>query len=316
MGNRENVGYSGKAEGLISSHLLSISDLGRADILAILDRAEFFRTAGIPHGRLAGKVLGLLILQPSTRTRVGFHAAMARLGGAAIEVTETKLQPGMAAAESLVDTVRSISSYCDALVLRHPSLDEFRAAMGVSDVPVINGGSGREHHPTQALIDLFAVRRRFGRLDDVKIGIVGDLRGSRSARSLVQALACFPPRTLRLMSPEGRELPDDLLRGVGGAAIDIRHELAVEDLGILYMAGLPEGQGEAHLEEAVRERFRLTKSRAEGLPPEALVLNPLPRIDEVEAEVDGLPVAGYFQQSREALFVRCAVLEWVIGLVC
>jgi len=238
---------------------------------------------------------------------------MARLGGTAIEVTETKVQPGMSWPESLVDTIRSTSGWCDALVLRHPSPEEFQTAVEASEVPVINGGSGCEHHPTQALLDLFAIRRRFGRLEDLRIGIAGNLGGSRAARSLVEALAHFPPRELRLMFPPGRELPGSVLAGFDGTRLDVRQDLAVEELDILYMAGLPEGAGDARLDEAIRRRFRLTRARAEALDPGALVLDPLPRIDEIEPEVDALPAAGYFAQSREALFVRCAVLERVLA---
>lgn len=297
----------------MARHLLSIEDLGRSGILAILERAEHLRAGRLREQSFLGRVLGLLIFQPSTRTRVGFHAAMARLGGAAIEITETKVQAGMACAESLVDTMRSTSGYFDCIVLRHPSLDEFRAAVAVSDAPIINGGSGREHHPTQALIDLFAMQRHFTRLDGLKIGIVGDLEGSRASRSLIQALAHFAPSELRLMAPEGRELPIDCIGEFDPLGINQRHELVVEGLDVLYMAGLPEGLGDARLGEAVRERFRLTRKRAERLPTGALVLSPLPRIDEIEAEVDELPMAGYFKQSREALFVRCAVLERVLS---
>ena len=146
-------------------HLFSIDDLGREGILAILDRAEKLHAEPPDPRRFAGRILGLLFLQPSTRTRFGFHAAMARLGGTAIELQETKLQPGMTRAESLADTVRCVSAYCDVIVLRHSSTATVEQAMAVSAVPVINGGSGTEHHPTQTLIDLFTIRRRLGRLD-------------------------------------------------------------------------------------------------------------------------------------------------------
>jgi aspartate carbamoyltransferase catalytic subunit len=141
-----------------------MADLGREEILAILHRAELLRTNGIPGDRLTGKILGLFFFQPSTRTRIGFHVAMARLGGSAVEITETKYQPGMGKAESLSDTVRSISSYCDVILLRHPSLQDFHAAIAASDVPIINGGSGYQDHPAQALVDLFGILRHFAQL--------------------------------------------------------------------------------------------------------------------------------------------------------
>src|SRR5258708_7075538 len=149
----------GTAEAPKLRHILSVNELGRSGILEVLGRAEELRIQQPHKTSLLGKVIGLLMLQPSTRTGAGFHAAMARLGGTAVEVTKTKMQPGMAGAESLADTVRSISAYFDCIVLRHSSLGEFFAAVAVSGAPVINGGSGREHHPTQALIDLFAIQR-------------------------------------------------------------------------------------------------------------------------------------------------------------
>jgi aspartate carbamoyltransferase catalytic subunit len=295
------------------SHLFSISDLGQAEILAILDRADSLRDSGFHDPPCQRKILGLFFFQASTRTRFGFHAAIARLGGTAIELTETKYQAGMGRPESLGDMMRSISSYCDAIVLRHDSVAAFREAMAVSDVPVINGGCGLEHHPTQALIDLFAIRRRFGRLKGLRVGLAGDLARSRAARSLVEALACFSQEELRLMAPEGRELPDSLLAGWDVARIRRSGEMDFGDLDILYMAGLPEGTGPGRLTEKERQRFRLTRERAETLPASALVLNPLPRIDEIDPGMDALPVAGYFDQSREAIFVRCAVLEEVLS---
>ena len=295
-------------------HILSIESIGRAGILDILGRSEEFRLRQEDQSTLLGKVLGLLVLQPSTRTRVGFHAAMARLGGAAIDVARTKFQNGMTASESLIDTIRSISTYFDCLVLRHGSAEDFRSAVGVSKVPVINAGCGNESHPTQALIDIFSIQRHFGRLEGLRIGIVGDIGYSRCSRSLIQALAYFPPRELRLMAPSGREHLDESPGEWGCTEISRLNELVVEGLDVLYVAGLPEGLGEARLDEPVRERFRLTKSRAEKLPVGALVLSPLPRIDEIDDDVDELAVAGYFSQSQEGLFVRCAILEHAMGV--
>ncbi|HEX4959362.1 MAG TPA: aspartate carbamoyltransferase [Thermoanaerobaculia bacterium] len=295
------------------SHLFSIAGLGREGVLAILDRAELLRTSSFRGVSCQGRILGLFFFQPSARTRFGFHAAMARLGGTAIELTETKFQAGMSRPESLPDVMRSVSGYCDALVLRHESAATFREAMESSSVPVINGGCGVEHHPTQALIDLFAIRRRFGRLDGLRIGLAGNLADSRSARSFLQGLAYFPWRELRLISPPGKEFPISLLAGLPTSEVHLRNELDVEGLDVLYMTGLPEGTGPGRIEEEARERFRLTRERAENLPASSLVLNPLPRIDEIAPEIDSLPIAGYFQQSQEAIFVRCAVLERVLA---
>jgi aspartate carbamoyltransferase catalytic subunit len=287
-------------------HLLSIGDLGRDGILAILDRAEELRTRPTDPHRFAGKVLGLLFFQPSTRTRFGFHAAMARLGGTAIELNETKHQPGMTRAESLSDTVRCVSAYCDAMVLRHFSVAAFEESLSGSAVPVINGGSGVEHHPTQTLIDLFAIRRHFGRIEGLRVGIVGDLESSRAMRSLLRALAYFPPRELRLMLPAGEApglLPEELT-----VKPAISHMLLAGDLDVLYMGGLPEG-GDGIYPEEDRAPFRLTAERAASLEASALVLDPLPRIDEIDPAVDTIPQARYFEQSADGVYVRGAILD-------
>jgi aspartate carbamoyltransferase catalytic subunit len=289
-------------------HLFSIEDLGREGILSILDRAEELRTKPVKRSRFAGKILGLLFFEPSTRTRFGFHAAMIRLGGSAIESNETKYQPGMTRPESLADTVRCISAYCDGIVLRHPSLEQFRAAMAAAIVPVVNGGCGTIHHPTQTLIDLLAIRSRLGRIEGLRIGVVGDLSGSRSASSLVRALVHFDPAELRLISPGGYEMSSSFLRDLPSERVTVTNALALAGLDVVYMAGLPERSKESEIPEKTRVEFGLSTASMSSLEPAALVLCPLPRIDEIAVEVDRIERAGYFEQSNLGLFARMAIL--------
>lgn len=291
-------------------HLYSLADLGREGILGILDRAAELRDRPIDRARFGGKILGLLFFQSSTRTRFGFHAAMARLGGTAIELDHLKYQQGMTHPESLSDTVRCIAAYCDAIVLRHPDGAAVEEAMRVSTVPIVNGGSGSEHHPTQALIDLYAIRRQLGRLDRLSIGIAGDLATSRSARSLIQALDAFPPTHLRLMIPAGG-IPPGFLPAGFPIAPAVTYSLDLAGLDVIYMAGFPEGTDGSHAERE-RAALRLTAQRAQRLDPSAIILDPLPRIDEIEPRVDELPQARYFEQSAGGLEVRAAVLQDVL----
>lgn len=288
-------------------HLFSLADLGRDGILAVLERAADLRARPADRTRFSGKILGLLFFQPSTRTRFGFHAAMARAGGAAIELDQLKHQPGMTRPESLSDTVRCIAPYCDAIVLRHPEGAAVEEAIRISTVSVINGGSGLEQHPTQTLIDLYTIRRQLGRLDCLSVGMAGNLAASRSARSLIQALAAFPPTQLRLMVPSGCS-PSGLLPADFPIAPVVTHTLDLAGLEVIYMAGFPEGSEGAHVEKQ-RAPLRLTVERARALEPSAVVLDPLPRIDEVEPLVDALPQARYFEQSANGLEVRAAVLD-------
>lgn len=299
------------ATGIHPQHLTSISELGREGILAILDRAEAIRAHGVDRARLAGKIVGLLVFEPSTRTRFGFHAAAIRLGASAIELNETKYQPGMSREESLSDTVRCLSGYCDALVLRHPSSAEFQQALEVSNVPIINAGCGQESHPTQTLIDLFAIRRHFGRLEGLRIGLVGDLAGSRSSASLLQALESFAPAEVRLMAPRKRW--DHPARELPYPTAEYLDHLDPRDLDVLYAAGLPAGKASQLLPESIRSSFRVDRRRLAQLPSKSIVLSPLPRIDEIATEIDCCSQAAYFNASDGALFIRMAVLDALLS---
>jgi len=295
-------------------HLVAIDQLGRGEILTLLDRAaEVDADPALVRNSLAGRILGLLFFQPSTRTRFGFHAAMARLGGTAIALDQPKFEAGMTRPESLADTARCLSAYCDAIVLRHADAAEFAEGLAASSVPVINGGSGTTDHPTQALIDLYAIRRHFGRVEGLNIGLAGNLKASRSARSLIRALVQFPPRKLRLLAPASYQPEPDLLAAVAPAASqEASEELVLGGLDILYMAGFAPGvRGDGTA--ASREGMRLTAEAAAALPAHALILDALPRIDEIDNAVDAQPQAGYFEQSAHALAVRLAVLERFVG---
>ena len=289
-------------------HLISIDDLSASERIGLLDRAEWHRTHVAQGAVLQGRVVALLFLQPSTRTRVGFQVAAARLGGSTVEISDLKYQTGMDHAESLSDTVRVISDYCDIVVLRHSSSAEAENVTRVSSAPIINGGSG-EHHPTQALIDLYAIRRRLGRLDGLRIGFAGDLKFSRSAQSVLRALRRLAPKEIRLMAPASRGAPAVLLETFDGNTLAYRPELQAEGLDVLYMAGLMPGLGTNSLTPEERAKFRLTEERLSKLPDHGVVLCPLPRIDEIDVAVDASPKGGYFVQSADGLFVRMAVLE-------
>jgi aspartate carbamoyltransferase catalytic subunit len=293
--------------------LLSIDDLDREQILGLLDRAEHLRTHRPFPQSLTGKLVGLLFFEPSTRTRVGFHAAVVRLGGAAAEVGSLKYQPGMDSPESLEDTVRVLSAYCDLLVLRHPDAATVQCAIEAASVPVINAGAGAESHPTQTLIDLFAIRRRLGTLEGLRIGIAGDLAGSRSAKSLVRALRHFRPAELRLMAPAGRELPAACLVGLGDVRIQTFHQLNPAGLNVIYIAGCPGGNGLDSSPMSVRAPLMLTPTAVREMCDDGIVLCPLPRVDEIARQVDLLPQAAYFAQSAEGLLVRMAVVDVLSG---
>lgn len=294
-------------------HILRIGDLAKEEILAILERAEELRNGAKPR-IFPRKVLGLLFFQPSTRTRFGLAAAVARLGGSSICLDKAKFQTGMAEAESFEDTLRSISGYCDAFALRHEDEDSIdRAAVIFESAPLINAGNGNDEHPTQALIDLFAIQRWHGHLDGLRIGIVGDLSGSRACHSLIASIWCFAPQEVRLMKPRDVELPSKFLASSSLGLIRTSPDLAFENLDVLYFAGFPKGTGRDAHQELSRLQFRLSEEHLALVPPNCVILSPLPRIDEIDPVVDRTPNARYFQQSMEGLFVRIATIERVLG---
>lgn len=294
-------------------HLFSIDDLSVQEIEALLSQAEKLKKGEPRCPALLGKVAGLMFLQPSTRTRIGFHVAMQRLGGLAVEIFESKYQPDMDTAESFEDTIRVVSCYCDVVVLRHSVTDNVLRALEVSSTPIINAGSGQEYHPTQAIIDLFAIRRHFGRIDGLRVGLAGDLSHSRSARSLVRALKHYPPSEFRLMAPEGRNLPQESIDSFPERIIKRCDCLDVERLDVLYMAGMPSGGRKTAMPEDERAGFQLTPEKLTALPQKSIVLCPLPRIDEIDRAVDNSPQAAYFVQSADGLFVRMAILQFILG---
>ena len=288
------------------SHLLSVDDLSRSEILALLGRAAALRSRR-PANLRPFSIL-LAFFQSSTRTRIGFAGASARLGGTPIELVALRDSPGMSAAESIADSVRCASGQVDLVVLRHGNQADHAAAVRASVRPVLNAGDGPREHPTQALLDLFAMHEHLGHLEGLRVGLVGDL-GARAAHSLVRALRPFDPAEMRLMHPPGRELAPRWLEAYPRGVVGVEQRLRPDDLDVLYMVGLPEGQGESSLPESVRARWRLTPEIMARLPGHAVVLCPLPRIDEIDTAVDGDPRCRYFNQSDDGLWVRMAVLE-------
>jgi len=218
----------------------------------------------------------------------------------------------MSQGESLKDTARVVSGYCDLLVLRQAVASALDAAVEVSRVPIINAGNGDEEHPTQAVIDLFAIRRWYGRIDGLRVGIAGDLLKSRAAHSLALALALFDTKEVRLMYPEGHGLPSWV---VAAAALPITNRvdrLDLHNLDVVYMAGLPRGEAKDRLPNLVRSKFCLSPQAFKELPDHAIVLCPLPRIDEIDESLDNKQSAQYFNQSDDGLFVRLAILDYVL----
>ena len=296
------------------NHIISIHDLERSEIDSILDEAAIIQALQYNDTALKGKILALLFFEPSTRTRMSFDAAMARLGGTSIGIDSVEAS-SMAKGETLADTVRVVSGYADAIVLRHPKEGAARLASEFSTVPVINAGDGAGQHPSQTLLDLYTIRQSMP-LDDIQVGLLGDLRYGRTAHSLAHALSLYGV-TLHTISPKGLELPSAILEELTRAGTQVvEHDDVsgiISSLDVLYVTRI---QRERFPDSAsyfqVASSYRITPELLSGVKQRLIVLHPLPRLDEIDPRVDLLPHARYFEQSRNGIPVRMAMLQKVM----
>lgn len=297
-------------------HIVSPRYLDRPLIEQLLQRALAFETGAGALGGLEGRLLAAIFYEPSTRTRFSFEAAMHRLGGQVLSADGAGRGTSAAKGESLEDAVRIIGGYADAIVLRHPEIGAAERAAAVAGVPVINAGDGAGHHPTQALLDLYTIRKELGRLDNLRVGLVGDLRNGRTVRSLALLLSRFTDNRLVLVSPPGLRMGDDILDALDPTRVRQCIDLAevVFGLDVLYQTRI---QAERFESAEVYERYRgvyvVTPELMRELPEHAILMHPLPRVGEIDARVDTDPRAAYFRQARNGLWIRMAVLEWVLS---
>jgi aspartate carbamoyltransferase catalytic subunit len=295
-------------------HYISVRDLDRNQIDHLIHHAGLIASTGAGKKPLDGKILGLLFLEPSTRTRMSFESAMLRLGGSCINLGGVEVS-SMAKGETLADTIRVVSGYADAIVLRHPKVGAARLASEFADVPVINGGDGAGQHPSQTLIDLYTIRQSMP-LDSIRIGLIGDLMYGRTTHSLAYALTQYNAE-IHTISPKGLGLPDSIkhdLRELGCEVIE--HEMVtdvIRELDVLYVTRF---QRERFPDPAqffdIAANYRINLELLEGVRKNFIILHPLPRVDEIDPAVDALPCAKYFEQARNGVPVRMAMLLEVI----
>ena len=296
-------------------HLTGPNDLELPLIEQLLGVAAVFERADSDTAPLRGKLLATLFYEPSTRTRFSFEAAMYRLGGQVLSAESAAQASSAAKGESLEDAMRIISGYADAIVLRHPEVGAVERATRAAEVPVISAGDGAGHHPTQALLDLYTIKKELGRLDHLRVGLAGDLRNGRTARSLAMLLSRFPGNELLMISPRELGMGRDVLDQLKGARVDETDDFhrAITGLNVLYQTRI---QAERFASPDEYERYRgiyvLTVDLMDRLPEHAIVMHPLPRVGEIDPLVDADPRAAYFRQARNGLWIRMAVLDWAM----
>ena len=291
-------------------HIISISDFDRPAIDRLLDHAREIEQKKYNANALAGKILAVLFFEPSTRTRMSFESAIARLGGTSVSVGSVEAC-SMAKGETLADTVRVVSGYADAIVIRHPKEGAARLAAEFATVPVLNAGDGAGQHPSQTLLDLYTIRQSM-KIDGINVALVGDLRYGRTAHSLASALSLYNAR-LHTLCPKGLELPAPMAAALEEKGMEIvEHDDIRELVGevdVLYVTRI---QRERFPDSAsyfnVASSYRITPELLTGAKKNLIILHPLPRVDEIDPRVDDSPHARYFQQSRNGVPVRMAML--------
>jgi len=296
-------------------HLTGPNDLSLPLIEQLLEHAAAFERGDAEVGPLNGRLLATLFYEPSTRTRFSFEAAMYRLGGHVLSAENAAQASSAAKGESLEDAMRIVSGYADAIVLRHPEVGAVERAARAAEVPVISAGDGAGHHPTQALLDLYTIKKEIGRLHHLRVGLAGDLRHGRTARSLALLLSRFPGNELLMISPPGLRMGSDVLDQLTDARVDETADLhaAVAGLDVLYQTRI-QAERFASLNEYERYRgvYIMTVDLIHRLPEHAILMHPLPRVGEIDPQVDVDPRAAYFRQARNGLWVRMAVLDWAM----
>jgi aspartate carbamoyltransferase catalytic subunit len=295
--------------------IISVRDFSKEDLLYILECAARMEAKPGPT-LLAGKVMASLFFEPSTRTRLSFEAAMQQLGGSIIGFSSPK-STSLAKGESLRDTIRMVEGYTDVIVMRHPLDGSARLAAEMSRVPVINGGDGSNQHPTQTFLDLYTIKKCKGKLDGLKIGFVGDLKYGRTVHSLAEALKHFNT-TMYFISLDELRMPqthlDDLkAHGVKYHETAKIHEV-IGDLDILYATRIQQERFPDPVEyEKVKGAFVIDLKLLQEAKRDMKVMHPLPRLEEIADEVDETEFALYFEQARNGIPVRQALLALVIG---
>ncbi|MDR3194622.1 MAG: aspartate carbamoyltransferase [Tannerella sp.] len=302
---------------MLRDSIVSIDQCTREDILRILDNTRKFEER--PNRKLLeGKVAATLFFEPSTRTRLSFETAVNRLGGRVIgfqDASTTSSSKG----ETLKDTILMISNYVDVIIMRHHLEGAARYAAEISSVPVVNAGDGANQHPSQTLLDLYSIRQTQGKLEDLTITVVGDLKYGRTVHSLIVGMSHFNP-SFHFIAPEELRMPDEQKRFCRLHGIRFEEHVAfTEDIinrtDILYMTRVQRERFTDLIEyERVKNVYILHNRMLENSRPNLRVLHPLPRVNEIAYDVDDNPKAYYFDQARNGLFTREAILCDVLGM--
>lgn len=302
-------------------HVVKAQQFDRQMLDAVLVEAKSMESiaAGGPCDLLRGKIMVTLFYEPSTRTRLSFESAMLRLGGQVLSSENARDFSSAAKGETLEDTIRVVEHYGHVIVMRHHENGAAARAAHISRVPIINAGDGPGQHPTQALLDLYTIRKELGRVDHLSVALVGDLANGRTVRSLAYLLAKYKGTRLYFVAPEVVRMGSDIKEYL------TRHETPFEEVDdldavlrksdVVYQTRIQKERFGDRLEdyEQARGKYVITGASMANMKTDAILMHPLPRVDEIAKEVDADPRAAYFRQAQNGLFVRMALLKMVLS---
>jgi aspartate carbamoyltransferase catalytic subunit len=296
--------------------LISINDCTKEELIGILDRAEKFEKKPKQH-ILPHSVVATLFFEPSTRTRLSFESAANQLGARVVgfsDASNSSVQKG----ESLKDTILTVNQYADIIIMRHPVEGSARFASEVATIPVVNAGDGANQHPTQCLLDLYSIRKTQGTLDNLHIALVGDLKYGRTVHSLTEAM-CHFNTTFHLVSPESLKMPSSIKHHLKEKNIEYHQYTdiieCIDKVDILYMTRIQRERFTDPIEyEKVKNCYILKNSMLNNSKNNLRILHPLPRVNEIDEDVDSNPKAYYFQQALNGVYVRQAILSSILGV--
>lgn len=298
-------------------NIISIKDFKRSDVDYLLDEAsklEDIAQSKEISEELKGKLLGVMFFEPSTRTRMSFETAMKRLSGECIGF-ESSGSSSVSKGESIADTAKMFEAYCDALVIRHELEGVSKFISDVVDVPVINAGDGAGQHPTQTLLDLYTIKQEIGSIDNLKIALIGDLKYGRTVHSLANALCLYDNVELYFVSPPELKMPQEILHDMDKMNMSYTEVSNISEIidkvNVLYVTRIQKERfGDIDDYLKIKGAYIINKKMLEG--KDLIVMHPLPRIDEIDGDVDDTKYNKYFRQAANAVPVRMAILKTLI----
>ena len=298
----------------MTKHLIKSQQFTKKYLFNLFNRADELRIS--PSDSLKGKVLTTLFYEPSTRTRLSFESAMLKMGGQIMGTENAREFSSASKGESLADTIRVIATYSDAIVMRHDEEGSVEKASEVSDVPIINGGDGKGQHPTQALLDTYTIYREIGKLDNIKIAMVGDLASGRTVRSLCYLLGKFSGVKIVFVSPVNLKISQEIKDYLERHNIEFAEEEDLEKVlpavDVVYMTRIQKERINQEDYEEAKGKFVINDANLEFISKGAIIMHPLPHVEEIDISIDkekNDSRVAYFRQAENGLYIRMALLE-------